>query len=131
MQTLDGEEPQFSAYGQVSRKLPAFIATYIIYYLIVIVGLFLLIIPGIYLAIRLQFYLAFIVEENCGIIESFKKSWNITKELSLKLFVLWLIMILIIFSGCIALFIGTFIAVPLIVLMYGYIFRKLTEPAAQ
>ena len=85
MQTLDGEEPQFSAYGQVSRKLPAFIATFFIYYLIVIIGSAFLIIPGIYLGIRLQFYLAFIVEDNCGIIESFKKSWNLTKGLSLEI----------------------------------------------
>ena len=131
MQTLDGEEPQFSAYGQVSRKLPAFIATCILFYLIVIIGSFFLIIPGIYLGIRLQFYLAFIVEDNCGIIESFKKSWNLTKGLSIKLIVLWLIMMLISFVGSIALFVGIFIAVPLIILMYGYTFRKLTEPAAQ
>ena len=131
MQTLDGEEPQFSAYGQVSRKLPAYIATYFIYNLIVFIGSVFLIIPGIYLGIRFQFYLAFIVEDNCGIIESFKKSWDITKGLSLKLIVLWLIMMLISFAGSIALFVGIFIAVPLIILMYGYIFRKLTEPAAQ
>ena len=131
MQTLDGEEPQFSAYGQVSRKLPAFIATYIIYSLIVLIGLVLFIIPGIYLGIRFQFYLAFIVEDNCGIIESFKRSWNITKGCSMKLFVLGLIMILISFAGSIALFVGIFIAVPLIVLMYGCTYRKLTEPVAQ
>jgi len=131
MQTLDGEEPQFSAYGQVSRKLPVFIVSYILFNLILILGLTLFIIPGIYLGIRLQFYLAFIVEENCGILESFKKSWNITKGMSLKLFVMWLIMMLILFAGSIALLIGIFIAVPLIILMYGYMFRKLTEPAAQ
>ena len=131
MQTLDGEEPQFSSYGQVSRKLLIFLATHILYSLIVIVGLFFLIIPGIYLGIRLQFYFAFIVEENCGITESLKKSWNITKGRSLNLFVLGLIMILIIFAGSIALFAGIFIATPLIILMYGYAYRKLTEPAVQ
>ena len=131
MQTLDGEEPQFSSYGKVSRKLLIFLVTHILYSLIVIVGLFFLIIPGIYLGIRLQFYFAFIVEDNCGIMESFKKSWEITKGRSLKLFVLWLITVLISFAGCIALLVGIFIASPLIVLMYGYTYRKLTAPTMQ
>ena len=131
LQTLDGEEPQFSAYGQVSRKLLTFLVAYIIYYIIVIIGLVLLIVPGIYLSLRLQFFFASMVEENTGIMDSFKRSWNITKGRSLSLFVLSLIMLLIYFIGCIALFVGVFIAVPLMVLMYGVIFRKLTAPAAQ
>ena len=131
LQTLDGEEPQFSAYGQVSRKLLIFLAAYIIYYVIVIIGLVLLIAPGIYLSLRLQFFFASMVEENTGIVDSFKRSWNITKGHSLSLFILSLIMLLIYFLGSIALFVGIFIAVPLIVLMYGFIFRKLTAPTAQ
>jgi len=131
LQTLDGEEPQFSAYGQVSRKLLIFLVAYIIYYVIVIIGLVLLIAPGIYLSLRLQFFFASMVEENTGIIDSFKRSWNITKGHSLSLFILSLIMLLIYFIGCIALFVGVFIAAPLMVLMYGVIFRKLTAPAAQ
>ena len=81
LQTLDGEEPQFSAYGQVSRKLLIFLVAYIIYYVIVIIGLVLLIAPGIYLSLRLQFFFASMVEENTGIMDSFKRSWNITKEI--------------------------------------------------
>ena len=54
-QALDGEEPQFSAYGQESRKLLKYIASSIVYSIIVTIGIILLIIPGIYLGIRLQF----------------------------------------------------------------------------
>lgn len=129
LQTLDGEEPQFSAYGQVSRKLLSFLIAYIIYGVIVAIGMALLIIPGIYLALRLQFFYASMVDENTGIAESFKRSWNITKGYSLELFILMLIMILICFIGQIALFVGVFVAVPLIMLMYGYTYRKLTAPA--
>ena len=131
IQTLDGEEPQFSAYGQVSRKLITFLATYIIYMVIVTIGTALLVVPGIYLAIRLQFYYAAIVDDNAGIIESLKRSWAMTKGRSLELFILSLIMLLIYFIGCIALFVGIFVAAPLIVLMYGYTYRKLTAPTAQ
>ena len=47
--------------------------------IIVVFGICLFIIPGIYLALRLQFFTAFIVEEDTGIIESLKRSWEITR----------------------------------------------------
>ena len=130
MQTLDGEEPQFSAYGQVSRKLLSYLAASVIYIVIITIGSALLIVPGIYLSLRLQFFYASMVEDNTGVIDSLKRSWNITKGYSLSLFILLLIIILISFIGFIALFIGIFVAAPLITLMYGYVYRKLTAPAA-
>ena len=131
LQTLDGEEPQFSAYGQVSRKLLSFLVAYIILSIIITIGVILFIAPGIYLGLRLQFFYAFIVDDDAGIIDSFKRSWNITKGHSLKLFILFFIMLLIYIIGYLAVIIGIFVAIPLIVLMYGYTYRKLTAPAAQ
>ena len=112
-QTMDGEEPQFSAYGQQSRKIFTYLIASIIMGIAVAIGIFLLIVPGIYLAIRLQFYSAYIVEEDCGIIES------------LPLFLLLLAMIGTAIVGCILFFVGLFVAVPLIYMMQCYTFRKL------
>ena len=131
LQTLDGEEPQFSAYGQVSRKLIIFLIAYLIMAIIITIGTALLIVPGIYLGLRLQFFYAFIVDENAGVIDSFKRSWNLTKGYTLKLFVLFLISLLICIIGHIALLVGIFVAIPFLVLMYCYTYRKLTAPAAQ
>lgn len=128
-QALDGEEPQFSAYGQQTRNIITYLLASIIMGLIVSVGLLFFIIPGIYLALRLQFYQAFIVEENAGIIESLRKSWEITKEQALPLFMLALVMIGILILGCILFGIGIFVAIPLIYMMYGYVFRKLQSIA--
>ena len=72
-QALDGEEPQFSAYGQQSRKIITYLIANILFSIAVCIGTVLLIIPGIYLYLRLQFFTAFIVEEDCGIIESLQK----------------------------------------------------------
>ena len=91
-------------------------------------GFLIFIIPGIYLALRLQFFQAFIIEENAGIIESLHKSWEITKGQVLPLFILALVMIGILILGCILFGIGIFVAVPLIYMMYGYVFRKLNTP---
>ncbi len=124
-QTLDGIEPQFSAYGQQARKIVTYILTALLYGIIVAVGLIFFIIPGIYFAIRLQFAPAFIVEENTGVIDSLKMSWNITKGNIGQLFLLWLAMMGICLVGFIVLIIGIFVAVPVIYMMYCYTFRKL------
>lgn len=124
-QTLDGEEPQFSAYGQESRKVFTYIIANIIYTFIVIIGVILFVIPGIYLALRLQFYIQFIIEENAGIIESLQKSWALTKDQTLPLFLFALTVIGLAILGCAFLFIGLFIAIPLTYMMQCYIFRKL------
>jgi uncharacterized membrane protein len=124
-QTIDGEEPQFSAYGQESRKVFTYLITNIIYSCILIIGLILLVIPGIYLALRLQFYTAFIVEENAGIKESLQKSWKLTEGQTMPLFLILLTTIGISIIGCIFFFIGLFVAIPLSYMMQCYIFRKL------
>lgn len=54
-QALDGEEPQFSAYGQQARKIITYFVANLFMGIIVVFGICLFIIPGIYLALRLQF----------------------------------------------------------------------------
>ena len=129
LQTIDGEEPQFSAYGQVSRKLPAFIPAFILFPVIIAIGLALFIFPGIYLLLRLQFLFASFVEDDTSLTGSFKRSWNITKGHTMQLFILMLIQSLIFIVGTIAFGIGIFVATPVIVLMYAHAYRKLTAPA--
>ena len=124
-QALDGEEPQFSAYGQQSRKIITYLIANILFSIAVCIGTVLLIIPGIYLYLRLQFFTAFIVEEDCGIIESLQKSWNMTQGQALPLFLLLLTMIGTAIVGCILFFVGFFVAIPLIYMMQCYTFRKL------
>ncbi len=127
-QTLDGTEPQFSAYGQQAGKLITYIIAGIIYTVIITIGIFLLIIPGIYLALRLQFFMAYIVEEDAGIIESLQRSWEITKDQALQLFLLALVMILFCFVGILLIGIGILVAAPLCYMMYCVVFRKLNSP---
>jgi len=127
-QALDGIEPQFSAYGQQARKTVTFFAASIIMSIAVMIGSLFLIIPGIYLAIRLQFFAAFIVEEDSGVIESLKRSWTITEGQVLHLLLLFLVMYGIMILGVMLFFIGTFVAAPMIYIMYAEVFRKLNNP---
>ncbi len=127
-QALDGEEPQFSAYGQQARKIITYFVANLFMGIIVLFGICLFVIPGLYLAIRLQFFTAFIVEEDAGIMESLKRSWEITRGQGMPLFLLMLAMIGFILLGLIILGIGVFVAIPFIYMMYGYVFRKLNAP---
>ena len=129
-QTLDGEEPQFSAYGLQASKGLTFLVAYLIYTIIVTVGVALLVVPGIYLAVRLQFFVASIVEEDTGIMASLKRSWEITKGQMKPLLLLLLVAIGFMVLGLAFFAIGTFVTTPLIGLMYCYVFRKLTAFSA-
>ncbi|WP_102408123.1 hypothetical protein [Parabacteroides bouchesdurhonensis] len=124
-QTLDGIEPQFSAYGQQARKLFTYFIASIIVGITVLIGCIIFIIPGIYLALRLQFFQALIVEEDAGIIDSIKLSWKITEGQVGQLFILMLTMIGIAIIGLLLFGIGILFATPLIYMMYCYTFRKL------
>ena len=127
-QTLDGEEPQFSAYGQQCKNIITYFCASVLFSIVTLIGFVLLVVPGIYAMIRLQFFSAFIVEENAGIMESLKKSWAITEGSVLPLFWLGIICIGILILGCILFGIGIFVAVPLVYLAYAYVFRKLNTP---
>jgi len=92
------------------------------------VGLGLLIIPGIYLALRLQFFTAIIVEEDGGILESLRRSWEITKGQAMPLFLVFLTMVGISIVGFLLFIVGIFVAIPLTYMMYAYTYRKLSAP---
>ena len=131
LQTLDREEPQFSAYGQVTHILPRFLPASIIYAVIIAIGFALFFLPGLYLSLRFQFFIASMVDEDTGVIESFRRSWTITKGHTVQLLIVMLIQLLLSFIGMIALFIGIFVAIPLIILMYACTYKKLIAPVAQ
>jgi uncharacterized membrane protein len=128
-QTIDGEEPQFSAYGQASTKVFTYFAASVIYSVIVVAGLILLVLPGIYLIMRMHYYMAAIVDEDAGIIESLKRSWQITKGQTLPVFVICLIITALSFLGILALIVGSFVAIPLVALIDCTTFRRLTTPS--
>ncbi|HBK29588.1 MAG TPA: hypothetical protein DDZ04_07605 [Parabacteroides sp.] len=127
-QTMEEEEPQFSAYLQSPKKVINAVLASLAYGVAVSFATILFIIPGIYVGLRLQFYLMFIVEENAGCIESLKKSWAITRGKFGILFLLAVTEILIILIGACLLGIGIFVALPLVAMMGCYTYRLLNDP---
>jgi len=129
-QTIDNIEPQFSAYGQQAYKVFTSIIASLIIFMLTVIGLILLIVPGIYVSIRLQFFMCFIVEEDAGIMDSIQKSWTLTEDKVMPLFILGLAQIGIAILGLLFLGIGVLVAIPLIYMSQCYVFRKLNNPVA-
>lgn len=87
-------------------------------------GFLLLIIPGIIIAIRLQFAQYLLVDKNTGVMESLKKSWEMTKGVTLKLFLFGLVGILINLAGFLCLIIGLLAAIPTTLIASAYVYKK-------
>lgn len=98
---------------------------YIIYMVMIVIGLVLLIVPGIIVLLRFGMYQNAIVDRNMGIIESLGCSWNLTKGNGLNLFLIVLFSIGIVIAGCIALIVGMLFAYPMIWLMWIVAYRWL------
>lgn len=94
---------------------------------IILIGLVLLIIPGIIFALKLQYTPYAVLHRDLDPINAIKLSWNITKNIKMKLFYLTLILVLINLLGIFLLFIGIFITYPIFTLSQAGVYLLLTK----
>jgi len=92
-----------------------------------ILSTLLIIIPAIYLSVRLQFYEYFLIDEECGILDSIKKSADISKGYVLELFILGVVLALIVLISIIPLGLGLILSIPLSTVATGYVYLKLKK----
>lgn len=93
--------------------------------IIVGVGLIIFIIPGIILGIKLQFANYLVVDKDYGVRRAIKESWQMTKDVKWRLFLLGLLILIINLAGFFALMIGLFLTIPLTFLANAFVYRKL------
>lgn len=130
-QTMDGDEPQFSAYMQHPTKLFSYMIAGILSSVLVCIGLFIFVIPGVYLYLRLQFFGQFIVDENASALDALRKSWYLTKGRVMPLLGLLLAQLLILIVGVILFIIGVFVAYPLVIMSQCYVYRLMNKPVLE
>jgi hypothetical protein len=99
---------------------------FILYGLVVGFGTLLLIFPGVIWGLRYgqMFYL--IVDRDMGPIEAMKLSAKMTYGYKKRLFLVGLISIGVIVIGALVLLVGLLVALPVVVLVWAYIYRKLS-----
>lgn len=111
-------------FTSVDRYLSVLGATILIS-LIVIAGMILLIVPGIIWAIKYQFVIPLILDQKLGVREAMRRSDAITKGKKMDIFMFDLTMLGVVILGVLALFVGLFVAVPVVGLAQIDLYKKL------
>lgn len=108
--------------------LSYFVASFL-YGIAITLGLFLLVIPGIFIAIRFQFYPYFIIEENISSFEALQKSYYLTENLTLELFLLGVVVIALNILGILLFGVGILFTYPLTTMATAVVYKSLVEEA--
>lgn len=125
IRAVDGEESILAHFASSPRKILHFFLSNLIFNIVFLIGAALCIIPGFILAARLQLFGYFIVEEDCNAMEALSRSWECTKGKTWKLTWFLFLICILIFLSCIAFFVGSLIVVPMCIVAYAVIYRKL------
>jgi hypothetical protein len=94
--------------------------------LMLIPAFMLFVVPGIYLLLRFMFFPCFIVDQDAGVIESFKKSWHITEGHEWAMVLLLLVFILC--SSFISLrWVAYLLVTPFNLVLWVSVYRQLSK----
>ena len=93
-----------------------------------LIPLLLIIAPAIYVSVRLQYYDYFLIDNECGILESIKNSAEITKGYVGELFLLGVILSIIILISIIPLGAGLMISIPFGITVNTHVYLRLKQP---
>jgi uncharacterized membrane protein len=121
----DNEKGTFADLFSIYPLFFNYLIGFILYVVIIGVGMILFIIPGIILAIQFQFFSFFIVDKGLSPIEALKKSSQITKGIKWDLFLFDLLIVIINFLGSLFLGIGLLITFPITLVSIAFVYRKL------
>lgn len=131
LKVVDGGKIQFSeavveSFRNTHLLVKYFLGT-LLYGLTVLLGLILLIVPGFIWLLKYMFTGYLVVDKGMKPVEAWKESALITEGSKWELFKLWLISLVISIVGALLFGVGLFVAVPIVVLAQGYVYRKLSN----
>jgi membrane-anchored glycerophosphoryl diester phosphodiesterase (GDPDase) len=95
------------------RRAMPLVATGVLAYLAILVGLVLLVIPGIIVACALSAALPSVVVERIGPIQALQRSWALTRDHRFTIFAAWLVLGLVLFGANVILQVGTKLLGPI------------------
>lgn len=124
---LDKQDPKFEDLFSFRPYFWKYLGASILMTIIVWVGIILFIIPGVYWALKFQFFGYFVVEHGRDPVEAMRMSSRITHAVKWKLFGFGLVLALINMVGVICLFIGLLVTIPVTLLAYSFVYRRLLE----
>jgi uncharacterized membrane protein len=129
LQYVDGKATDFSTLfdGITPELLVKIIFASILFNIGLGIGLVLLVIPGIYFALRYSMVTYVIIDKNAGIKEAFDESARLTEGVKIQLIIFGISCLLVCLLGLIALFVGLFVAIPVVSVAAAHVYRQLTK----
>jgi len=125
LKIVDGKKMSFTDIYSHYKYFWNYLGGEILYGLLVLAGFVLLIFPGVYWAIKYRFVPFLIVDQDMSIGESFKKSAEMTKGNKWTMFGFSFVLKIVILLGFLALLFGVFVAIPIVLISSGFVYRKL------
>ncbi len=92
----------------------------------IIVGTIFFVVPGLILALGWSLATLFVADSDCGVGEALSESWAMTRGQRGKLFLFALAAIAVLFLGLLALVVGMFVALPIILVAFATIYVRIT-----
>ena len=130
LRIYDGETPKFVDIFKEYKTFWKYLGVSIIYPLVILGGLILTIVPGIIWAVRFSFSSIIVIDTKSGPVAAMKESYAITKGSFWEILLFWITMMLLNILGLIFFGIGLIISIPISVMAYVYVYRKLTKEKA-
>lgn len=113
-------------FNNFSLFLSYFVANFL-YGVAIFIGLFLLVIPGIWVAIRFMFFPYYIIEEGVSSFTALQKSYYLSQNLTLELFVFGVAAVFLNFIGMLLFGVGIVFTYPITIMATAVIYKSLTE----
>jgi uncharacterized membrane protein len=125
LKLIDGEVATVKELINHSRLFWRFALTYILLSLLMVLGLLLLVIPMFYVVLTYSFAPIIVIDEHVPVKEAFRRSKEIARGHRWKLLGLMLCLVLANLAGALVFFVGLFISIPVSMLAYLLVYRKL------
>jgi uncharacterized membrane protein len=123
---VDGQTPEFNdLFTSFKGYFWRYLGASILFGLIVAGGMLLLIVPGIIWAVKFQYFTYLIIDQNLGVMDSLKKSSDITNGVKWPLFGFAVLLVLINYGGAVLLFIGLLATIPITMMANVSVYRLL------
>jgi len=124
-------EPLDASKVMSTDRLGSYMVGAIIVGVLTFVGFILCILPGIAVGFFVLFWGYFLVDKGMSPIEAITASFNLVKDNLGPVFIFWLLTILITIAGAIVCGVGLIVAIPVVVIATGYMYKRLQgEPVA-
>ncbi len=85
--------------------------------------------PALYVSIRMFFAPYLVIDGNKGVVESIKMSWNATAPMQGKIFLFYVVELLLILLGLVCLIVGVFVTMLVAMYAQAYVYRMAFPPA--